>query len=82
MNFSETDFLIIVTTFIILTVVLMMVLIYGIFIKKKSALLMSQQRQTAVFEQELAIAQIEIKEQTLLVRNFMMISVRNCLLHV
>lgn len=65
MNFSDTDLLIIVTTFIILTVVLMMVAIYGIFIKKKSALLLEQQRQVATYEQELAIAQVEIKEQTL-----------------
>ena len=65
MNFSDTDLLIIVTTFIILTVVLMMVSIYGIFIKKKSALLLAQQRQVALYEQELAIAQVEIKEQTL-----------------
>ena len=65
MNFSDTDLLIIVTTFVILTVVLMMVSLYGIFIKKKSALLLDQQRQTALFDQELAIAQVEIKEQTL-----------------
>lgn len=65
MKFSDTDLLIMVTTFIILTVVLMMVAIYGIFIKKKSSLLLEQQRQVAVYEQELAIAQVEIKEQTL-----------------
>lgn len=65
MNFSDTDLLIIVTTFVILTVVLMMVSVYGIFIKKKSALLLDQQRQVALYDQELAIAQVEIKEQTL-----------------
>ena len=65
MNFSDTDLLIIVTTFVILTVVLMMVSLYGIFIKKKSALLLDQQRQIALYDQELAIAQVEIKEQTL-----------------
>lgn len=43
----------------------MMVLVYGIFVKKKSELLLSQQKKDAVFEQELAIAQVEIKEQTL-----------------
>lgn len=43
----------------------MMVLVYGIFIKKKSELLLSQQKKEAIFEQELAISQIEIKEQTL-----------------
>ena len=65
MNFSETDFLITLSTFIILIVVLMMVLIYGVFIKKKSELLLSQQKKEAIFEQELAISQVEIKEQTL-----------------
>lgn len=65
MNFSEMDLLIIVTTFVILTVVLMMVAIYGIFIKKKSELLLTQQKQVALYEQELANAHVEIKEQTL-----------------
>ena len=65
MNFSNTDVLIILTTIIILTVVLMMVAIYGIFIKKKSLLLLEQQKQVALYDQELAIAQVEIKEQTL-----------------
>ena len=65
MRFTETDFLITLTTFIILIVVLMMVLIYGVFIKKKSQLLLAQQKKEAIFEQELAISQVEIKEQTL-----------------
>ena len=43
----------------------MMVLVYGIFIKKKSELLLSQQKKEALFVQELAISQVEIKEQTL-----------------
>lgn len=43
----------------------MMILVYGIFIKKKSELLLFQQKKEALFEQELAISQIEIKEQTL-----------------
>ena len=43
----------------------MMVLVYGIFVKKKSELLLSQQKKEALFEQELAISQVEIKEQTL-----------------
>ncbi len=42
-----------------------MVLIYGIFIRKKSQLLLSQQKRDAVFEQELAISQVEMKEQIL-----------------
>lgn len=65
MNLTQTDFLISITTFIILIVVLMMVLIYGVFVKKKSQLLLAQQKKEAQFEQELAISQIEIKEQTL-----------------
>lgn len=43
----------------------MMVFVYGIFIKKKSELLLSQQKKEALFEQELAISQVEMKEQTL-----------------
>lgn len=65
MNLTETDFLLTITTFIILIVILMMVLVYGIFVKKKSELLLSQQKKEALFEQELAISQVEIKEQTL-----------------
>lgn len=45
--------------------ILMMVLIYGVFVKKKSQLLLFQQRKDSLFEQELAISQIEMKEQTL-----------------
>lgn len=65
MNFSEMDLLIVVATFVILVVVLMMVSIYGVFIKKKSELLLEQQKQLAIYAQELAISQVEIKEQTL-----------------
>ena len=65
MNLSEIDFLLTITTFIILIVILMMVLVYGVFVKKKSELLLSQQKKEAMFEQELAISQVEIKEQTL-----------------
>lgn len=65
MNFSEIDFLLTITTFIILIVILMMVLVYGIFVKKKAELVLSQQKKEALFEQELAISQVEIKEQTL-----------------
>ena len=65
MNFSEIDFLLMITTFIILIVILMMVLVYGVFVKKKSELLLFQQKKEALFEQELAISQVEIKEQTL-----------------
>lgn len=65
MKFSEMDFLIILSTLIILIVVLMMVAIYGVFIKKKSELLLTQKTKEAIFEQELANSQVEIKEQTL-----------------
>lgn len=65
MQFTEFDFLITISTFIILILVTMMILIYGIFIKKKSEMLLAQQRKEAMFEQELAISQVEIKEQTL-----------------
>lgn len=65
MNFSEIDFLLTITTFIILIVILMMVLVYGVFVKKKAELVLSQQKKEALFEQELAISQVEIKEQTL-----------------
>lgn len=65
MQFTEFDFLITISTFIILIVVAMMILIYGVFIKKKSEMLLAQQRKESVFEQELAISQVEIKEQTL-----------------
>lgn len=64
-NLTETDFLLGISTFIILFVILMMVLVYGIFIKKKSQMLLSQQKRIALFEQELALSQVEIKEQTL-----------------
>lgn len=43
----------------------MMVLIYVIFIKKKSEILLSQQKKEAYFEHELAVSEVEIKEQTL-----------------
>lgn len=65
MNLSETDFLIITTTFIILIILLMMISLYGIFVRKKSELLLAQQKKQALFEQELATSQMEIKEQTL-----------------
>lgn len=65
MNLSETDFLLIITTFIVLILIMMMVLVYGVFIKKKSQLILSQQKRNALFEQELAGSQVEIKEQTL-----------------
>ena len=65
MNLTETDFILGTTTLIILIVILMMVLVYGVFIKKKAELVLFQQKRDAIFEQELAISQVEIKEQTL-----------------
>ncbi|OWK72956.1 hypothetical protein CBW16_11975 [Flavobacteriaceae bacterium JJC] len=65
MKTNEVDILIIISTIIILFVVLMMVAIYGVFVKKRSQLMLTQQRKDAVFEQELAISQVEIQEQTL-----------------
>lgn len=65
MKLSEIDFLLAATTFIVLVVVLMMVFVYGIFIRKKSELMLAQQKKEATFEQELAISQVEMKEQIL-----------------
>ncbi|UOE39848.1 sensor histidine kinase [Chryseobacterium suipulveris] len=65
MKLTETDSLLALTTFIVLILLLMMVLVYNVFIKKKSQLLLSQQKKEALFKQELAISQVEIKEQTL-----------------
>ncbi len=59
------DLLIVISTIIILLVVLMMVLIYVGFLKKKSELLLKQKAEQANFEKELALTQIEMKEQTL-----------------
>ena len=65
MKSNEIDILIIISTIIILLVVLMMVAIYGIFVKKKAQLLLKQQKKDAIFDQEIAISQVEIQEQTL-----------------
>lgn len=65
MHFNNTDLLIIFSSLTILVVVFMMVLIYIFFIKKKSQLLLEQQQKVAIFRQELASSQVEMKEQTL-----------------
>ena len=43
----------------------MMVTIYGIFVKKKSELLLIQQKKDAIFEQGLAMSQVELQNQAL-----------------
>lgn len=65
MHLSQAEIIIILSTFVILIVVLMMVIIYGVFIKKKSELLLIKQRQDAIFEQQLALSQVELQDQTL-----------------
>ena len=65
MDLTETEYLLGITTFIIMILILMMVLVYGIFIRKKSDLVLAQQKRNAAYEQELALTQVEIKEQTL-----------------
>lgn len=65
MNLNEVDFLIILSSIIILIVVLMMILIYVFFLKKKSSLIFAQREKEALFQYELSLAQVEMKEQTL-----------------
>lgn len=49
----------------ILSVVLMMVLIYVFYVRKKGELLLSQKEKDMKFQQELTLAQIEMREVTL-----------------
>ena len=49
----------------ILSVVLMMVLIYVFYVRKKGELLLSQKEKDIKFQQELTLAQIEMREVTL-----------------
>ena len=49
----------------ILSVVLMMVLIYVFYVRKKGELLLSQKENDMKFQQELTLAQIEMREVTL-----------------
>lgn len=53
------------SSIVILLLVLMMVLIYFFYIGKKTKLLVKQKEQETQFEQELAKAQIEMREMTL-----------------
>ncbi|MGZ5211365.1 MAG: sensor histidine kinase [Kaistella sp.] len=57
--------MIIISTIIILFVVLMMVLIYMFYVRKKGELLLSQKEKDIRFQQELTLAQIEMREVTL-----------------
>ena len=65
MKANEVDILIIISTIIILFVVLMMVLIYMFYVRKKGVLLLSQKEKDIRFQQELTLAQIEMREVTL-----------------
>ena len=65
MKANEVDILIIISTIIILFVVLMMVLIYMFYVRKKGELLLSQKEKDIRFQQELTLAQIEMREVTL-----------------
>ncbi len=57
--------LLIMSSIVILLLILMMVLIYLFYVGKKTQLLVSQKEKEAQFEQELALAQIEMREMTL-----------------
>ncbi|HAI79673.1 MAG TPA: hypothetical protein DCL65_01420 [Chryseobacterium sp.] len=65
MKANEVDILIIISTIMILSVVLMMVLIYVFYVRKKGELLLSQKENDMKFQQELTLAQIEMREVTL-----------------
>lgn len=65
MKANEVDILIIISTIIILFVVLMMVLIYMFYVRKKAELLLLQKEKDMKFQQELTLAQIEMREVTL-----------------
>ena len=65
MKTKEVDILIIISTIIILSVVLMMVLIYVFYVRKKGELLLSQKEKDMKFQQELTLAEIEMREVTL-----------------
>lgn len=65
MKFEGLELLIIFSTIIVSLVVTMMILIYIFFIRKKTQLLLKQQEKELMFSKELALSQIEMKEQTL-----------------
>lgn len=62
---TELDMLIVILTLIILTVILMMAMIYVFYVKKKSQLILSRKEKDIRFQQELSLAQIEMREITL-----------------
>ncbi|QFG53260.1 sensor histidine kinase [Chryseobacterium sp.] len=65
MKFEGAELLIIFSSLIILMVLSMMVLIYVGFLRKKSQLILQEQEKELKFAQELALSQIEMREQTL-----------------
>ncbi|MBH1959830.1 MAG: histidine kinase [Flavobacteriia bacterium] len=65
MKANEVDILVIISTIIILFVILMMVLVYIFYVRKKGELLLLQKEKEMNFQQELTLAQIEMREVTL-----------------
>ncbi len=65
MKFTEVEVLIILSTIAILVVVMMMISVYILFLRKRSQFIIKQKEKEALFERELAAAQVEMKEQTL-----------------
>ncbi|MBP0611520.1 hypothetical protein J8J42_00475 [Chryseobacterium sp. cx-311] len=65
MKFEGAELLIIFSSLIILMVLIMMVLIYVGFLRKKSEMILQEQEKELKFAQELALSQIEMREQTL-----------------
>lgn len=65
MKFEGSEMLIIFSSLIILMVLMMMILIYVGFLRKKTELVLQKQQNELKFSQELALSQIEMREQTL-----------------
>ncbi len=65
MKFEGAELLIIFSSLIILMVLSMMVLIYVGFVRKKAKMILKEQEKELHFAQELALSQIEMREQTL-----------------
>ncbi|RCU42249.1 hypothetical protein EIZ47_09885 [Chryseobacterium lacus] len=65
MKFEGMELLMVFSTIIILTMVVIMALLYSTFLRKRTDLLLKEREKELKFEQELALSQVEIKEQTL-----------------
>jgi signal transduction histidine kinase len=65
MKFEGSELLIVFSSLIILMVLIMMILIYVGFLRKKTQMVMHEQDKELKFAQELALSQIEMREQTL-----------------